>query len=263
MLIPSRLAIEMQSRGWILRQDIIWHKVSGLPSTANDRFNSKYEHIFMFAKEPYYFFDTAKARKPYKENSLTRKLYKQASLGGTGIIKCASNKGDSEPTFVPANDKGALKDDVWELHTANTNLKHFAAFSGDLVEECIKPGCAKECCDICGKPKMEKYNIINRKYEDLTPNEIKIWNSIDTMEVPEELKIKMRTKVLKKKISLGFIQSCKCKSPSFSPGIVFDPFCGTGTTVVRAKQLGYNYCGIEMKPEYFVMINKRLDEMLI
>jgi len=262
MLIPSRLAIEMQDRGWILRQDIIWKKLSGLPSTARDRFDNKYEHIFMFVKEPYYFFDTGKARKPYANTTIKRKDYVQSKFGGDGLFKCGSIKGNSEPTFTDCNPNGALKSDVWEIHTANTHLKHFAAFSPELVEECIKPACPTEVCSKCGSPKTERFKIIVRNFNDLSDKEKKIWSKIEMLDVQLELKNRMKYKVLKKKVSCGFVKSCKCKDTLFERGVVLDPFCGSGTTVITAKRLGFNYCGIEMNSDYIKLIEKQLGEML-
>ncbi len=43
------------------------------------------------------------------------------------------------------------------------------------------------------------------------------------------------------------------------PGIVIDPFCGTGTTLVAAKLLGKNYIGIEIDPHYAMYARKRLE----
>lgn len=48
--IPSRFAIEMTNRGWILRQDCIWVKGNPMPESVKDRFTKSYEHIFMFVK---------------------------------------------------------------------------------------------------------------------------------------------------------------------------------------------------------------------
>lgn len=46
---------------------------------------------------------------------------------------------------------------------------------------------------------------------------------------------------------------------SSNPGdTVFDPFMGSGTTAVAAKQLGRNYYGCEISPEYMKIINARL-----
>lgn len=43
-------------------------------------------------------------------------------------------------------------------------------------------------------------------------------------------------------------------------GVVIDPFCGTGTTLVSAKLLGKNYIGIDISPEYVAYAEKRLEE---
>lgn len=48
LLIPSRFAIEMQERGWLLRDDIIWQKPNRIPASVTDRFNNTYEHVFHF-----------------------------------------------------------------------------------------------------------------------------------------------------------------------------------------------------------------------
>jgi len=54
--IPSRFALEMTNRGWILRNEIIWHKPSCLPSPATDRFTVDFEKMFFFTKNKKYYF---------------------------------------------------------------------------------------------------------------------------------------------------------------------------------------------------------------
>lgn len=41
-------------------------------------------------------------------------------------------------------------------------------------------------------------------------------------------------------------------------GIVLDPFAGSGTTLLAAKNTGREYVGIEQNPEYFKIIEARL-----
>jgi DNA modification methylase len=56
--IPWRVAIEMISRGWILRAPIIWRRDKSMPEpTAKDRPWRTYEMVFMFAKRPRYRFN--------------------------------------------------------------------------------------------------------------------------------------------------------------------------------------------------------------
>jgi DNA modification methylase len=264
MLIPSRLAIAMQEDGWILRRDIIWWKKSALPTQVLDNFGSEYEHIFMFSKEPYYYFDTSKARRPYAPVSIQRQKYAVTRFGADGQVKCSGPDKDENavPCFIEPNPKGALKGDVWRIGTANTKYKHTAAYSEELVESCLLPGCAKEVCVKCGRPKIERYKMVVRDMDDLSLSEKLKYKKIQEMKLNEELKAKILIKLQRKKISLGFLPTCKCEDTSFEPGIVLDPFSGTGTSVVVAKKYGYHYCGIEMNKEYFNIIETRIKEML-
>ncbi len=50
LMIPSRIAIALQHDGWVLRNDIIWHKPNHMPSSVKDRLSPAYEHIFLFVK---------------------------------------------------------------------------------------------------------------------------------------------------------------------------------------------------------------------
>jgi site-specific DNA-methyltransferase (adenine-specific) len=105
LLIPSRFAIEMQERGWLLRDDIIWHKPNRIPASVTDRFNNTYEHVFHFVlKKNYYFnLDAVKV------------------LGSNGKMK---NPGD-----------------VWSINTQPLTGSHTATFPEKLVEQIVLCGC--------------------------------------------------------------------------------------------------------------------------
>jgi site-specific DNA-methyltransferase (adenine-specific) len=47
--------------------------------------------------------------------------------------------------------------------------------------------------------------------------------------------------------------------PRSEDSILIDPFAGSGTTLLAAKELGISYVGVEIVPEYIEIINKRLD----
>jgi DNA modification methylase len=45
-------------------------------------------------------------------------------------------------------------------------------------------------------------------------------------------------------------------------GIILDPFAGSGTTGLVARNLGHNFILIELKPEYCEMARKRIEDMI-
>ncbi len=50
MLLPARVAMALQSEGWWLRSEIVWHKPNPMPESATDRPTSSHEKIFLFSK---------------------------------------------------------------------------------------------------------------------------------------------------------------------------------------------------------------------
>lgn len=48
--IPWRVAIALQKDGWILRNDVIWHKQNAMPSSVKDRLTVDHEYMFFLQK---------------------------------------------------------------------------------------------------------------------------------------------------------------------------------------------------------------------
>ena len=140
--IPWRVAFALQSDGWYLRQDIIWHKPNPMPESVQDRCTKAHEYIFLLTKSAKYFYDVDAVREPVSEISLKRAEYgwdcdrpstKNASMNGKGIhTKKMGNR------FV--NPDGRNKRSVWTITTKPYKEAHFATFPPELPELCIKAG---------------------------------------------------------------------------------------------------------------------------
>lgn len=136
--IPWRVAFALQSDGWYLRQDIVWHKPNPMPESVRDRCTKAHEYIFLFAKSKKYFFDIEAIKEPSVGISSERKRPSAAK----GSFK---TKGEPIPGRLPFR---AVRDyrqkrSVWSVTSKPFKGAHFATFPPDLIEPCILAGCPK------------------------------------------------------------------------------------------------------------------------
>ena len=140
LLIPFRFAIEMQNRGWILRNTIIWHKPNCMPSSAKDRFTVDFEYVFFFVKQKKYFFET-QYDKTGKEASWDeynkadgRRHFHQDDMG-KGMLQY-------NPDFKPmTHPLGRNKRTVWSICPQPFPEAHFAVYPEELCQTPLKSGC--------------------------------------------------------------------------------------------------------------------------
>jgi DNA modification methylase len=141
--IPSRLALEMANRGWILRNEIIWHKPNCMPSSVKDRFTVDFEKLFFFVKSKRYFFvqqfeelrNRARLTRPFfKPHSDRKRRY------GDKYIS-ALNPQTAEASRLRILKRGRNKRCVWSIGTRPFAGSHFAVYPPQLIETPIKAGC--------------------------------------------------------------------------------------------------------------------------
>jgi len=189
--IPSRFAIGMTDRGWILRNSIIWYKRNCMPSSARDRFTVDYEMMYFFTKSTKYYFEQQFEKSVDKESYTGRRKRNVGQIAKfdlknyqmAGSIREDGTLANEGKTYPNRN-----KRCVWDITPKGFKEAHFAVFPPELVETPIKAGC------------------------------------------PES-------------------------------GIVLDPFFGSGTTGSVAIKLGRNFLGIELKPEYVEIAERRLNKI--
>jgi len=141
--IPWRVVVALQGDGWILRNDVIWHKPNHMPSSVKDRLTNAYEHVFLFAKNPRYYFDLDAIRKPHKPESLKRDAYgyPTSPMQGRYQIPWEKREGTKDQEFC--NPKGKNPSDVWRVSTISFHGAHFATFPPKLINPIVKAGCPK------------------------------------------------------------------------------------------------------------------------
>lgn len=130
--IPWRVAFALQDDGWILRNAIIWHKPNAMPESVTDRLSGRYEHVFLFAKQPSYWFDLDPIRVKYDGDRAPSHRARSGRVNKANSIA-------SE--WKPDDSRGRNPGDVWTIPTTPFPGAHFATFPPELPRRCILAGC--------------------------------------------------------------------------------------------------------------------------
>lgn len=246
--IPHRFAIAMTDElGFCLRNDLIWWKRSAMPYSGVDRWTVDFEDIFFFVKEGvgYYF-----------EQQLERAKsdYKKRNTGNS-----TKEQNVSVPYARAGNPYGDMRNarTVLDINTEGTEMEHYASYPTRLVEKGVTAGCPYAICDKCGQPWKLVYEKTETNYASGSGQsgnliEGKAQDKNDMIREDNDIR---KGPVVSYAPAKEF--RCECDAPT-TPGIVLDPFMGTGTTALIAIKLGRRYLGIELQEEYHKGLTERL-----
>lgn len=253
MGIPWQLAFALRADGWYLRSDIIWHKLNPMPESVTDRPTKAHEYLFLLSKSKDYFYDAEPIKEAGQPESAARYAY-AFSGAPDGVVICP---GDTEgrrttPEGMRVFDGTRNRRTVWTVATAPYAEAHFATYPPKLIEPCILAGTSERgCCPKCYAPwerTTERKQLTRERPNDYTKRTgangtgNSCANSVAGVSVT----------------TTGWQPTCKCNESSTVPGIVFDPFGGSGTTGQVARALGRDYLLCELNPAYIELAEKRV-----
>lgn len=132
--VPWRLALALQSDGWVLRQDIVWHKPNPMPESVQDRCTKAHEYIFLLSKSQKYYYDAEAIKEPANSKSEGIR-FGGNKYGDSNDPKHATKSGNVSKEYDKAN-----KRSVWTVTTKSYEGAHFAVFPEELIEPCIMAG---------------------------------------------------------------------------------------------------------------------------
>lgn len=132
--IPWRVAFALQDAGWILRQDIIWHKPNPMPESVTDRCTKAHEYVFMLTKSPRYWWDAEAMRE--------EGVWPAGTKGAKGsAARHSANGVNSRPPEYKIYDGTRNRRSVWTITTQPYSDAHFATFPEELPRFCITASC--------------------------------------------------------------------------------------------------------------------------
>ena len=241
--IPSLLAAAASRAGWKLRHRIVWEKPNSTPHAANRRLAMREEYILHFTLSGNYYSDL----EGYKE-------------------------------------KFGSVSNIWRISPSNNQGEHLAPFPEELVERILYLSCPKYVCRQCGKPfvrqieataELDESRVQARralaifKESNLTFEHIKAIQAVGISDAGKAIKFQngagkngdeVRRLALEAKEVLGGYfreftfakkrttgwKGCNCEK-AIQPGLVYDPFAGTKTTLRVAERYGFSAIGSDLK----------------
>ena len=235
-MIPARLALALQADGWICRSTIIWNKPNVMPSSVTDRPTTAHEYVFLLTKNSQYFYDSVASAEPAIHAGRVVKKYpadaKTLQLGK----RTYSGFGDHDTPVKATRNRRS----VWSINSQPYKGAHFATFPEKLVEPCILAGTSEGCCSVCFAPLLRQ--------TELTA-EYKV--------VKERLRERLGPDYHMKRAGFGWENTCSHGAETI-PCMVLDPFMGSGTTLLVARNHGRSAIGIDLNPDYVKLAQQRL-----
>lgn len=245
--VPWLVAFALRADGWYLRADCIWHKPNGMPESVTDRPTRVHEYVFLLSKSARYYYDAAAVAEPAAASSRERaRLGRRPLSARQQAMHEAGIHGASESLRVYDRDTRNRRS-VWTVPTQPYGGPHFASFPEALAEICILAGCPAQLCDVCGRPWMRVYEAtghINQRERAHAPR-----NASTKPDSTGWEPVRRATHVE---------PTCTCNATT-RPGVVLDPFAGSGTTLRVAERLGRDAIGIELNPEYISLQEQRVN----
>lgn len=136
---------------------------------------------------------------------------------------------------------------------------HFATFPTALVEPCLAAGAPQFVCDACAAPFVRAVNRRVKKQAD-APNASQ--RRADQHAAGTRFAGSERASIATQ--AAGWKPVCKCDAQKRGRAVILDPFFGSGTTAVAARELlsdgadHFDVVGVELNADYAEMAELRL-----
>jgi DNA modification methylase len=246
--VPWRIALRLMDEGdWILRNDVIWNKIKGSPDNSLDKLRNIHEHLFHFVKQPKYFYDADAIRSKPMES----KVVKGSIISATGVSGVRYKRQiELSTALTPAEKITALR--ALEAMLEDLRQKRVADFRMIIRGQQRTTHSNSE--KVSGRAKeIRDRGFYFLKYHPNGSKPSDVWDII-----PEDTQ--------KREMHFAPFPSDLCRIPILATcppnGTVLDPFCGTGTALVVAKELGRGAIGIDVSKTYTDIARRRLTDLL-
>jgi site-specific DNA-methyltransferase (adenine-specific) len=242
--IPWRLALElMDSQRWILRNSVIWNKVKSGMDTSADRLGNVHETIFHFVQRPRGYYYEARA---IRTKAREARVVKGAVISATGVSGVRYQRQIELSTALSPREKqaalAALAAMLGELRAGS--LADFRMIIRG--QQRITHSNNERLSGRAQELRAKGFYFLRYHRDGSKPTDV--WNIL-----PEDTQ--------RRRLHFAAYPLDLCLIPILATcpagGVVLDPFCGTGTTMLAAQRLGRRSVGIDISGAYLGLAKRR------
>lgn len=247
--IPWRVAFELTDRqGWVLRNSVIWNKVKSGMDNTKDRLGNVHENVFHFVKQAkgYYYNADAIRSKPREA-----KIVNGSVISATGVSGVRYKRQIELSTDLTLQQKAdALKElDRTLAEVAAGKISDFR-----MIIRAQQRATHSDSEKVSGRAKeLRDKGFYFLRYHPNGSKPTDVWDII-----PEDTQ--------KRDAHFAPYPVDLCRLPILATcpegGLVLDPFCGTGTTLLAACNLGRKSVGIDISRQYLEHAQERCAGLL-
>jgi site-specific DNA-methyltransferase (adenine-specific) len=246
--IPWRVALELTDRqGWILRNSVIWNKVKSGMDNTKDRLGNVHEHVFHFVQQAKYYYDADAIRSKPRE----ARVVNGAVVSATGVSGVRYKRQIELSTALSVAEKREASQSLDRM-LADVAAGRISDFR--MIIRGQQRATHSDSERLSGRAKeLRDRGFYFLRYH---PNGSKPSDVWDIM--PEDTQ--------RRDLHFAPYPVDLCRIPILATcpenGVALDPFCGTGTTLLAARDLGRRSIGIDISRQYLELAADRCATLL-
>jgi DNA modification methylase len=247
--VPWRVAFELTDhQGWLLRNSVIWNKVKSGMDNTKDRLGNVHENIFHFVKQAKGYYYNADAIRSRPRGA---RVVNGAVISATGVSGVRYKRQIELSTdLAPEQKANALKE--LESMLADIGVGKVSDFR--MVIRAQQRATHSDSEKLSGRAKeLREKGFYFLRYHPNGSKPTDVWDII-----PEDTQNRVS--------HFAPYPTDLCRIPILATcregGVVLDPFCGTGTTLLAALSLGRRSIGIDISRQYLELAEERCGSLL-
>ena len=266
-VVPDRLAYGINpltgqpspAGQWRVRNVVTWARPNPPVGALGDKWRPATSDVVVACTSSKRYWDDLATRKPHQNGRDEKLVQVTTNHGGNK----ESRQDYGEEFYNAGNPAGAPLLDYWVIPPGGYEGSHYAVFPPELVVPLVKAMTPERVCRECGEPsrrivqKSERYQNLRDAIGDFNQRE-KGQGSSGSRSVASDAG--GYDLIAAEYETTGWTD---CGHDNYRPGLVLDPFAGSGTTLLVATGHGHDAIGIDLDSRNAELALQRVGPFLL